>query len=68
MQIRRFIPLAAILLGVASVPPAAAQPSLLGASDAFLEELASLDLDGLTPLQAIIKLCELREKAHGKQG
>jgi len=44
---------------------AAVQLSLLGASDAFLEELASLDVDGLTPLQAITKLYELREKARG---
>jgi len=47
---------------------AAVQLSLLGASDAFLEELASLDVDSLTPLQAITKLYELREKARGKQG
>jgi DNA mismatch repair protein MutS len=46
----------------------AVQLSLLGASDAFLEELASLDVDSLTPLQAITKLYELREKARGKQG
>ncbi len=45
---------------------AAVQLSLLGASDAFLEELASLDVDSLTPLQAITKLYELREKARGK--
>jgi len=45
----------------------AVQLSLLGASDAVLEELASLDVDGLTPLQAITKLYELREKARGKQ-
>jgi hypothetical protein len=47
---------------------AAVQLSLLGASDAFLEELASLDVDGLTPLQAITIPYELREKARGKQG
>jgi len=47
---------------------AAVQLSLLGASDAVLEELASLDVDGLTPLQAITKLYELRERARGKQG
>ncbi|GAG21524.1 unnamed protein product, partial [marine sediment metagenome] len=47
---------------------AAVQLSLLGANDAFLEELASLDVDSLTPLQAITKLYELREKARGKQG
>jgi DNA mismatch repair protein MutS len=45
---------------------AAAQLSFLGASDAVLEELADLDVDGLTPLQAITKLYELREKARGK--
>jgi len=47
---------------------AAVQLSFLGASDAVLEELASLDVDGLTPLQAITKLYELRERARGKQG
>jgi DNA mismatch repair protein MutS len=46
---------------------AAVQLSFLGASDPVLEELASLDVDGLTPLQAITKLYELREKARGKQ-
>jgi DNA mismatch repair protein MutS len=46
---------------------AAVQLSLLGASDAFLEELASLDVDSLTPLQAITKLYELREKARGSK-
>ncbi len=44
---------------------AAVQLSFLGASDAVLEELASLDVDGLTPLQAITKLYELRERARG---
>jgi len=47
---------------------AAVQLSFLGTSDAVLEELASLDVDGLTPLQAITKLYELRERARGKQG
>jgi DNA mismatch repair protein MutS len=42
------------------------QLSFFGANDAVLEELASLDVDGLTPLQAITKLYELREKARGK--
>jgi DNA mismatch repair protein MutS len=44
---------------------AAIQLSLLGANHALLEEVASLDVDGLTPLQAITKLYELREKARG---
>jgi len=44
----------------------AVQLSLLGANHALLEELASLDVDGLTPLQAITKLYELRERARGK--
>jgi DNA mismatch repair protein MutS len=47
---------------------AAVQLSLLGANHALLEELASLDVDGLTPLQAITKLYELREKARGEKG
>jgi len=46
---------------------AAIQLSLLGANHALLEELASLDVDGLTPLQAITKLYELREKARGEK-
>ncbi len=46
---------------------AAVQLSFLGTGDAVLEELASLDVDGLTPLQAITKLYELREKARGKE-
>ena len=50
------------------VPPPAVQLSLLGANHALLEELASLDVDGLTPLQAITKLYELREKARGEKG
>jgi DNA mismatch repair protein MutS len=44
----------------------AIQFSFLGANHALLEELASLDIDGLTPLQAITKLYELREKARGE--
>jgi len=44
----------------------AIQFSFLGANHALLEELASLDVDGLTPLQAITKLYELREKARGE--
>jgi DNA mismatch repair protein MutS len=47
---------------------AAIQLSFLGANHALLEELASLDLDGLTPLQAMTKLYELREKARGEKG
>jgi DNA mismatch repair protein MutS len=44
---------------------AAVQLSLLDANHALLEELASLDVDGLTPLQALTKLYELRERARG---
>jgi DNA mismatch repair protein MutS len=47
---------------------AAIQFSFLGANHALLDELASLDVDGLTPLQAITKLYELREKARGEKG
>jgi DNA mismatch repair protein MutS len=46
----------------------AIQFSFLGANHALLEELASLDVDGLTPLQAITKLYELREKARAEKG
>ncbi len=51
-------------------PPreAAVQLSLLGANHALLEELAALDVDGLTPLQAITKLYELRQKAREEKG
>jgi len=45
----------------------AIQFSFLGANHALLEELASLEIDGLTPLQAITKLYELREKARGRR-
>jgi DNA mismatch repair protein MutS len=44
---------------------AAVQLSLLHTNHALLEELASLDVDGLTPLQALTKLYELRERARG---
>jgi DNA mismatch repair protein MutS len=47
---------------------AAVQLSFLGANHALLEELASLDVDGLTPLEAITKLYELREKARQETG
>ena len=46
----------------------AVQLSFLGANHALLEELASLYVDGLTPLQAITKLYELREKARQEKG
>jgi DNA mismatch repair protein MutS len=46
----------------------AIQFSFLGTNHALLEELASLDIDGLTPLEAITKLYELREKARGEKG
>ena len=40
------------------------QLSLFAAKSPLLEELATMDVDSLTPLQAITKLYELREKAH----
>jgi len=46
---------------------AAVQLSFLGSNHALLEELASLDVDGLSPLEAITKLYELREKARGEK-
>jgi DNA mismatch repair protein MutS len=40
------------------------QLSLFAAKSPLLEELAAMDVDSITPLQAITKLYELREKAH----
>ncbi len=39
--------------------------ALFGARSPLLEEMASLDVDSLTPLQAITKLYELKERAKG---
>jgi DNA mismatch repair protein MutS len=52
-------------------PPPAPQPALplLAPGPTGLEaELASLDLDSLTPLEALNKLYELRSRARGDQG
>ncbi|MGB6837749.1 MAG: DNA mismatch repair protein MutS [Dehalococcoidia bacterium] len=44
-------------------PPPAEQLPLLTSRPALMDELASLDVDALTPLEAITKLYELRERA-----
>jgi DNA mismatch repair protein MutS len=58
---------AAASRGAARKAPQAPQPSLplLSAPSAVESELAALDLDGLTPLQALTKLYELKAKARG---
>ncbi len=45
--------------------PAAAQLSLMGAAPSVMEELLSLDIGSMTPIEAINKLYELQEKAKG---
>jgi DNA mismatch repair protein MutS len=42
----------------------AEQLPLFGSRSPLLEELAALDVDSLTPLQAITKLYELKERAR----
>lgn len=37
--------------------------SLLAQRPALLDELAELDVDAMTPLEALNKLCELEERA-----
>ncbi len=48
--------------------PPAEQLSLFAPGAPILEELAGLDVDSLTPLQAITKLYELRERAKNPPG
>ncbi|MFQ5879393.1 MAG: DNA mismatch repair protein MutS, partial [Dehalococcoidia bacterium] len=45
-------------------PPPAVQLPLLSWSSPLLEDLASLDVDSLTPLQALTRLYELRQRAR----
>jgi DNA mismatch repair protein MutS len=45
-------------------PPPEQMP-LFGVRDPLLDELASLDIDALTPLEALTRLYELRERARG---
>ena len=45
----------------------AQQLPLLGQKSPLLEELEKLDIDSLTPLEAITKLYELQKKAKGAE-
>jgi DNA mismatch repair protein MutS len=45
--------------------PDARQLSLFAAPSPLVEELAALDIDALTPLEAMTRLYELRERARG---
>jgi DNA mismatch repair protein MutS len=45
--------------------PDLVQPKLFGGDDEFRRELKSLDVDGMSPLEAIAKLYALRAKANG---
>jgi DNA mismatch repair protein MutS len=49
-------------------PSAALQLSMIAPRDPLIEELAALDVDALTPLDAIRKLYELRERAGQQDG
>jgi DNA mismatch repair protein MutS len=49
-------------------PQQAVQLPLLAPGAGVAQELASLDPDSLSPLEALTKLYELREKARGSQG
>jgi DNA mismatch repair protein MutS len=46
--------------------PDARQLSLFAAPSPLVEELAALDIDALTPLEAMTRLYELRERARGE--
>ncbi|HEX78425.1 MAG TPA: DNA mismatch repair protein MutS [Dehalococcoidia bacterium] len=48
-------------------PPPALQLPLLGPGSPILEELQRLDIDSMTPLEAITKLYELQRKARESQ-
>jgi len=43
--------------------PAPGQPSLFPSRPALLDELAALDVDAMTPLEALTKLYEIKERA-----
>ncbi|HEY3083001.1 MAG TPA: DNA mismatch repair protein MutS [Chloroflexota bacterium] len=45
-------------------PPAGSRGLFDAPRDPLLDELAGLDTDGLTPLQALNRLCELRDRAR----
>jgi len=45
--------------------PDARQLSLFAAPSPLVEELAAMDVDALTPLEAMTRLYELRERARG---
>ena len=44
------------------------QLPLLGPKSSLLDELEKLDIDSLTPLEAITKLYELQKKAREEEG
>ncbi|TMG09763.1 MAG: DNA mismatch repair protein MutS [Chloroflexi bacterium] len=46
----------------------AAQLPLFGREDGLRKELSALEVDGMTPLEAMTKLYELAEKARGEEG
>ena len=46
----------------------ASQPALFGAPSPAEEALSTIDIDGITPIEAIQKLYELRALARGKPG
>jgi DNA mismatch repair protein MutS len=54
-----------VVPGVAAPPPDPGQLALFGApaADPALEELRGLDLDRMTPLDALNRLAELKKKA-----
>ncbi len=54
---------AAPVKGRRAAPPASQQLSLLGQKPAFQSELEKIDINSLTPLEALTKLYELQKKA-----
>jgi DNA mismatch repair protein MutS len=46
--------------------PPPEQLPLFGTREPLLDELAALDVDSLTPLEALTRLYELRERARGR--
>ena len=44
------------------------QLPLFGRDDGLRKELSTLEVDGMTPLEAMTKLYELAEKARGEEG
>ncbi|MCH8066102.1 MAG: DNA mismatch repair protein MutS [Chloroflexi bacterium] len=54
----------AVKAGATGASSSARQPSLLPARPQLLDDLAALEVDGMTPLEALTKLYELREQAR----